>query len=144
MKSSIDWLFRVLAVAGLAVDAYVHWHLAHGYSSIGRDISVGAVFRAEAGTAVLAAVGLLVSDRRAVWNVAGVVAALALVAVVVYRFVDIPAFGPFPSMYEPAWFPEKSLAALAEGAVCLIWLTREACRTISFRAPQPVPEPGSR
>lgn len=38
----------------------------------------------------------------------------AVVAVVLYRYVDIPAVGPLPAMYEPVWFFEKSLSALAE------------------------------
>jgi len=36
--------------------------------------------------------------------------------VVLYHYVDIPAFGPFPAMYDPVWFFEKSVSAVAEGA----------------------------
>jgi hypothetical protein len=40
--------------------------------------------------------------------------------VVLYRYVNIPAFGPFPAMYEPVWFPEKTLSAVAEAAGALL------------------------
>jgi hypothetical protein len=35
------------------------------------------------------------------------------VGVVLYRYVDVPAIGPFPSLYEPVWFREKVVAAVA-------------------------------
>lgn len=44
----------------------------------------------------------------------------AIVAVVLYRYVDIPAFGPFPAMYDPTWFFEKSLSAVAEAAAAIL------------------------
>jgi hypothetical protein len=31
-----------------------------------------------------------------------------------YRYVDPGAIGPLPDMYEPVWFPEKTLAGIAE------------------------------
>ena len=34
------------------------------------------------------------------------------------RYVDLGPQGPFPDLYDPVWFPEKLLAALAEGAAC--------------------------
>jgi hypothetical protein len=34
----------------------------------------------------------------------------------VSRYVDLGPIGPFPSMYDPVWYPEKLLAAFAEGA----------------------------
>jgi hypothetical protein len=33
-----------------------------------------------------------------------------------YRHVDVGTLGPLPNMYEPAWFPEKTAAAIAEAA----------------------------
>lgn len=38
----------------------------------------------------------------------------ALVAVVLSRYVSVPAWGPFPAMYEPVWFARKTLSAVAE------------------------------
>jgi hypothetical protein len=34
----------------------------------------------------------------------------------VARYVDLGQLGPFPDLYDPTWFPEKLLAASAEGA----------------------------
>ena len=39
----------------------------------------------------------------------------ALGAVLLYRYVNVPMLGPLPAMYEPVWFLEKSLSAVAEG-----------------------------
>lgn len=46
-----------------------------------------------------------------------------LAALLQYRYIDIPAFGPFPAMYEPVWFLEKNLTALAETAAVLLATT---------------------
>jgi hypothetical protein len=43
------------------------------------------------------------------------VAGSAFIAVLLYRYVNVPAIGPIPAMYEPVWFFEKSLSAVAEG-----------------------------
>jgi hypothetical protein len=43
--------------------------------------------------------------------------------VLLYRYVDVPALGPIPSMYEPLWFPEKTLSAVAEAVATLAALT---------------------
>jgi hypothetical protein len=49
-----------------------------------------------------------------VWAFAFLVAAAGLAAVLLYRYVDVGAFGPFPNMYEPLWYAEKSRSAIAE------------------------------
>ena len=43
-----------------------------------------------------------------------VVAATALTALLVSRYVDLGPIGPFPNLYEPAWFGDKTLAAASE------------------------------
>jgi hypothetical protein len=48
------------------------------------------------------------------------VALSAFIAVVLYRYVDVPALGPFPAMYEPVWFFEKSLSAAAEAVGAIL------------------------
>ena len=65
---------------------------------------------------MLAGLFVLLRGSRVAYAIAFVVALSAFVAVVLYRYVDIPAFGPFPAMYEPVWFFEKTLSAVAEGA----------------------------
>ncbi len=61
-----------------------------------------------------AALIVLAIGRRAGFALAALIAVSALAAIIVYRYVNIGALGPFPSMYEPAWYPEKTTAAIAE------------------------------
>jgi hypothetical protein len=49
------------------------------------------------------------------------VAASALGAVVLYRYVDLGALGPLPDMYEDTWqVPGKLLSAYAEGTAVVL------------------------
>ncbi|MET3143324.1 UNVERIFIED_ORG: hypothetical protein ABIB13_003056 [Arthrobacter sp. UYEF2] len=92
---------RVLTALALFIDAGVHIHLAPGYQAASPDgIGQSNLFYLESAAAVLVALS-------------------AFAAVMVYRYVDIPALGPFPEMYDPVWFFEKSLSA-AEGAGALL------------------------
>jgi len=124
---------RVLSVAvaaGLAYDAYVHLHLAPVYAAVGSTVSQGALFRVEAALAIISALLVLVSDSRPAWAAAGLTGLGGFAAVVLYRYVDVGAIGPIPNMYEPAWYGEKTWSAIAEGAVAVLWLTREAARGV--------------
>ena len=113
---AVLWLLRVLTAAALAVDAYVHADLAPSYDFTHASISQGTLFRAEAAAASLAALLVLVAGRRLlVWAFAFLVAAAGITAVLLYRYVDVGAFGPFPDMYEPVWYAEKTRSAFAEG-----------------------------
>jgi hypothetical protein len=118
----------VVAALGLLYDAKVHLHLAGGYDAIGSALTQGLLFRAEAVVAIVAAVAVLVSDRRLVWAAAGLTGLAGVAAVVLYRYVDVGAIGPIPNMYEPAWYADKLHSACAEAAVAISWLTREALR----------------
>jgi hypothetical protein len=105
----------LVTAAGLGYDAYVHFDLAPTYDAIRTSsLSQGDLFRTEGVLAVLAAVAVFVRPRRYTAAAAFLVAGSALAAVLVYRYVDVGAIGPVPSMYEPAWYPEKSHAAWAE------------------------------
>ena len=107
----------VLAVAGLAVDAYVHLDLASGYDPVKTStLSQGDLFRAESVVAILAALLQIVRPRRWSAAIAAVVAGSALAAVLVYRYADIGQIGPIPSMYEASWYTEKTISAIAEAA----------------------------
>lgn len=120
---SSRWLrhaLRVVIVAGLGVDAAIHLQLAARYQlAAPGGIGQGTLFRIQAIAAVLAALWVLVRSTRAAVLSAAAVAASALVAVLLYRYIDIPALGPFPAMYEPLWFPQKTTTAVAEGLVVL-------------------------
>jgi hypothetical protein len=108
---------RILTAIALFIDAGVHLHLAPGYQAGNpAGIGQGNLFLLEAAAAVLAGLFVLLRGSRLAYAVAFVVALSAFAAVVLYRYVDIPAFGPFPAMYEPVWFFEKTLSGVAEGA----------------------------
>lgn len=110
---------RVLAAAGLAVDAYVHAHLAEQYDAVTADISQGTLFRIEAGMAALAALLVLVWRRWPADLFAWSVATGGLALLLIYRYADIGAWGPFPNMYEPVWFTEKRVSVVAQ-AVAMV------------------------
>ena len=108
---------RVLTALMLFIDAGVHLHLAPGYpDATPGGIGQGTLFLLEGAAAVLSGLYVLLRGSRAAYALALAVAFSGFVAVVLYRYVDIPAFGPFPAMYDPVWFFEKSLSAVAEGA----------------------------
>lgn len=133
---------RLLTAAALLVDAVVHIHLAPGYQAGSpQGIGQGTLFLLESGAAVLAALAVLVRGSRAAYAFAFLVALSAFAAVVVYRYVDLPAFGPFPAMYEPVWYFEKSLSAVAEGAAAVfagLGVAR-AGSVARAQGPRPVP-----
>jgi hypothetical protein len=108
------WFLRLLTAAALAIDAYIHADLAANYDPITQSISQGDLFRIEAGVSSFAAVLLILSASRIVWGFAFLVLASGLGALVLYRYVDVGVLGPLPNMYEPVWFTEKSVAAVAE------------------------------
>jgi hypothetical protein len=108
-------VFSVVTAALLVVDAVVHLRLAADRDAIGGALSEGSLFRIEAAAALLAALIVLVLPRRRVaYAAALLVAASAFGAVVLYRYVNVGAIGPLPNMYEPIWYGEKTLSAVAE------------------------------
>ncbi len=119
------WFFlTALVVAGLAVDAYVHLDLAGQYEPIATStLSQADLFRAEAVVAILAAAALIVRPRRYTAAFAAAVAGSGLFALLLYRYVDVGQIGPIPAMYEPVWFTEKAIAAIAEAIAFLAALS---------------------
>ena len=107
---------RVMTAAALAVDAYVHADLATRFDGNAGSggISQGTLFRAEAVAASLAALLVLFHGRRITAAFALIIAASAFAAVMLTRYVDIGALGPLPDMYDPAWYTEKTISAIAE------------------------------
>lgn len=108
-------ILRVVIAAALLVDAVVHLRLAGGYQqSAPTGIGAGYLFRVESAAAVVAAAWVLWRGSRAALLAAFAVGLSAVVAVLLYRYVDVPAVGPLPAMYEPVWFAEKAWSAVAE------------------------------
>jgi hypothetical protein len=112
-------LLRLVTAAGLAVDAYVHADLASRYDGITATISQGTLFRIEAGAASLVALLVLVHGRRAAFALAALVAVSAFGAIVLYKYVNVGSLGPLPNMYEPVWYTEKTVSAVAEAVAFL-------------------------
>ncbi|WP_329135019.1 hypothetical protein OG552_20575 [Streptomyces sp. NBC_01476] len=115
---------RVIAAAGLAVDAYVHAKLASQYDAVTATWSQGDLFRAEAGLASLAALLVLVWRRAFVDAFALLVALAGLFAILLYRYVDVGTLGPLPNMYEPVWFADKTRTVVSQvvAAVATVFL----------------------
>jgi len=121
-RASCALVVRIVAVAAFAVDAYVHATNAGFYDPPGGGlVTEGNLFRAEALAASLIALAVLLRPSRRVWLAAIAIAASALGAVLLYRYVDVGTIGPIPNLYEPTWqVPGKLLSALAEGAALLL------------------------
>jgi hypothetical protein len=120
-ERALQAVLTVIVVAGLAVDAYVHFNLASAFAHVKTStLSQADLFRIDATVALIAAVALLVRPRRYTAAFAFLVAAGGTVAVVLYRYVDVGAIGPIPNMYDPFWAPaKKTLSAFAEAAAAL-------------------------
>lgn len=117
----ISWLLRLSTAAALAIDAYVHADLAGRYDPNrgSAAISQGDLFRLEAGVSAFAALALILTAWRLTWTLALLVAGSALGGLLLYRYYDPGLLDPLPDMYEPSWYPEKTLAAIAEGAAVI-------------------------
>lgn len=116
-RELLEIALRLLVAAALVIDAVVHLRLASRYQlAAPGGIGQGNLFRIEAGVAIVVALYVLWRGSRWAYGLAALVAVSALAAVLVYRYIDVPAFGPIPAMYEPIWFFQKSLSAVAEAA----------------------------
>jgi hypothetical protein len=107
---------QVITAAGLAADAYVHADLAANYDLVGTTITQGTLFRIEAGVSAAVALLVVAVGGRFVYSAAVAVAGSALAVLLLYRYVNVGSIGPVPNMYEPIWFTEKTVAAVAEAA----------------------------
>jgi hypothetical protein len=123
----------LITAAGLGVDAYVHWHLAPRFDSLtgaaSPHFSQGQLFRLEAVLAVIAILLVLLLTRNRLGALAAfLIAAGGLGAVLLYAFFDVGGFGPLPDMYDPIWYTEKTISAVAEAvaavaALCLLLMS---------------------
>jgi hypothetical protein len=111
---------RVVAAAALAVSAYLHLDLARGPLVGGGQITLAGLFTAQAVVAIVVALAVLLRPGRPAWVAVAIVGLGSLAALVLSVYVQIPAVGPFPTLYEPLWYPEKVIAA---GAAALAAVT---------------------
>jgi hypothetical protein len=132
------WTVRVVTAAGLAIDAYVHWDLAPVYAEVRATIDEGLLFRVEAVVALLTAVAVIATGRRIAYLAALAVGASALAVMLVARYLDPGQLGPLPDLYDPTWFPEKLLAAFAEGAATAAAIAGAVMTGRALRTPRTV------
>lgn len=121
---------RVVTAAGLAVDAVIHLSVATSRPP-GGTISQETLFLLEGAASTLVAVLVLTLGSRLMYLLAGLTSITALAAVVLYRYADLGAIGPFPNMYEPFWSPIKIITAAAEAVATVtaaVGLTHPAKR----------------
>lgn len=120
-RLTLQVVLTTIVVVGLAIDAYVHFHLASAFQhNKTSTLSEADLFHLEGALAIIAAVALLVRPRRYTAAFAFLVAAGGTAAVIVYRYVNIGAFGPIPNMYDPYWAPaEKTISAVAEALAAI-------------------------
>lgn len=110
---------RLLAAAGLALDASLHAELAGRYDAVTATLSQGLLFRVEAALAALAALLVLAWRRPAADAFAWVVATGGLALLLLYTYVDVGQLGPVPDMYDTGWSGEKKLTVLAQAVAAL-------------------------
>ena len=119
---------RVLTAVALAVSAYVHLDLSSSPYAAGGQLTLGALFLAQAVVAAVVALWVLVRPSRAAYAVAAVVAAASFLALVLSTYVRLPEVGPLPVLYEPVWYADKAVAAVAAGVALLAALAGLARR----------------
>lgn len=114
---------RLVVLAGLAIDAYVHFHLASNFDGLkgsGRfAVSQGQLFRVEAVAAIVAGLLVLFLLNRITALIAFAVLVGGVSAVLLYTYVDIGAIGPLPSMHDPIWYAEKTISAVAQAVAAV-------------------------
>ena len=114
---------RVVGAAALAFSGWVHYDIAAGTQLFGDgQVTVTGLFMGQAVVAVLVALWVLLRGDRMAWTVFLLVAGASLAALVASTYVQIPAVGPFPLIYDPTWFPQKVQAAVAAGVATLVAL----------------------
>ena len=115
-----DVALRVATAAALVLEAVIHLQLAADYQAAApAGIGQGNLFRIEAAIAVLAGLWVLIRGSWTASLTAFLVSAGGLGAVLLYRYYQVPAIGPIPSMYEPLWFFKKSVTAVAEASAAV-------------------------
>jgi hypothetical protein len=126
-------LVRGAVVVGLGVDAFIHIKLIGDENHTG-FISESRLFLIQGVVAAIVAILVLVRPRFVPYLIAFLVAASALGAVLLYRYVDVGAIGPMPDMYEPVWYTDKVVTTVAEAVA-----TVAAAIGVAITAKRPAP-----
>ncbi len=114
-RGLLPLLLRLVVVAALGVVSYVHAVLAPTYRFVGTQVTLGDLFWVQAALVGLVALWLLVRPGPLAWAAAAAAGLGSFLAVVGTVYVALPAIGPLQAVFEPVWFREKVLAAVAAG-----------------------------
>ena len=108
-------VLRVLVAVALGVSAYLHFDLAEGPLAGDGKITLAGMFIGQAVVAALVAIWVLVRGDRISLLAGLLVGGASFLALILSVYVEIPAIGPFPTLYEPLWYTEKVIAAVSAG-----------------------------
>lgn len=114
-----SWLLRGVAATALAVSAAVHVDLAEGPWAADGQVTLAGLFVADALAAVVVGLWVLLRGSRLAWLAVALVAVPSAAALVVTTYVQVPSVGPLPAVYEPFWYAEKVVAAVAAALAAL-------------------------
>src|SRR5688572_7670190 len=112
---------RVIGALALGYSAYLHFRIATDRPPLFADgqVTLSGLFIAQAVAATIVSLWVLMQGARIAWLAFGAVAVGSLVALLMSVYVEIPSIGPFPAIYEPIWYTDKVLAAVAAGVATL-------------------------
>jgi drug/metabolite transporter (DMT)-like permease len=115
MNPIVRWGLVLLVVAGLVVDAWTHFDVAHLYTfNRTSTVNEGVLFRVEAVIALVSAALILARPNALTATFAALVAGGGAALLVLYRYVDVGKLGPLPNMHEPIWYDEKVVSLIGE------------------------------
>lgn len=113
---------RVFGALALGFSAYLHFRIAAERPPLFADgqVTLSGLFVAQAVTATAVSLWVLVHGVRLAWLAFGAVALGSLTALLLSVYVQIPSIGPFPAIFEPLWYTDKVLAAVAAGVATIV------------------------
>jgi hypothetical protein len=114
-------VLRVIGALALGYSGYLHLRIALDRPPLFADgqVTLSGLFIAQAVAAAVVVLWVLVRGDLVAWLAFGAVAVGSLVALVLSVYVRIPSVGPFPVIYEPVWYLDKNLAAVAAAIATL-------------------------
>jgi hypothetical protein len=110
-----------LTGAGLIVNSVIHLQLAATFDAVaGPLLSQGDLFSIQAAAGILVTVALVIARRPWAAAIAVIIAVGGLGMLVLSTLVplDLTALG-LPVIFEPVWYSDKVIAALAQGLAAL-------------------------
>lgn len=118
MRTVVRWVLTAVIAAGLVIDAYVHWDVAHNYVGLPSPsfITEYGLFKFEACLAVATLLLVLLRPNRITAGIAAAVLLGGAAALLVYYQFKVGRIGPLPDMSDHTWYPrpQKGLSVIAE------------------------------